>query len=77
MSSSSSLEVRSATLRDAKAITEVHLEATRAAYRDLLTAEQILPVLALAAQAPPSGALQTPGGATITDEDGNPILIGG
>ena len=37
MSSSSSLEVRSATLGDAKAITEVHLEATRAAYRDLLT----------------------------------------
>ena len=36
-----------------------------------------LPVLALAAQAPPVGALQTPGGATITDEDGNPILIGG
>ena len=36
-----------------------------------------LPVLALAAQAPPAGALQTPGGATITDEDGNPILIGG
>lgn len=34
-----------------------------------------LPVLA--AQAPPTGALQTPGGATITDEDGNPILIGG
>ena len=50
MSSSSSLEVRSATLRDAKAITEVHLEATRAAYRDLLTAEQILPVLTLAGQ---------------------------
>jgi hypothetical protein len=36
-----------------------------------------LPVLPLAAQAPPSGALQTPGGAIITDEDGNPILIGG
>lgn len=36
-----------------------------------------LPVLPLAAQAAPSGALQTPGGAIITDEDGNPILIGG
>lgn len=36
-----------------------------------------LPVLALAAQAPPSGVLQTPGGSIITDEDGNPILIGG
>jgi len=50
MSSSHSLEVRSATLRDAKAISEVHLEATRAAYRDLLTAEQLLPVMALAAK---------------------------
>ncbi len=36
-----------------------------------------LPVLPLAAQAAPTGALQTPGGAIITDEDGNPILIGG
>lgn len=36
-----------------------------------------LPVLALAAQAPPAGALQTQGGAIVTDEDGNPILIGG
>ncbi len=36
-----------------------------------------LPVLALAAQQPPAGALQAGGGAVITDEDGNPILIGG
>ena len=36
-----------------------------------------LPVLALAAQQPPSGALQATGGAVITDENGNPILIGG
>lgn len=36
-----------------------------------------LPVLALAAQSAPAGALQTPLGAVITDEDGNPILIGG
>jgi hypothetical protein len=36
-----------------------------------------LPVLALAAQAPPAGALQSGGGAIITDENGNPILIGG
>ena len=50
MSSSSSIEVRSATLRDSKAITEVHLAATRAAYRDLLTPEHMVPVLALAAQ---------------------------
>ncbi len=36
-----------------------------------------LPVLALAAQQTPSGALQAGGGAVITDENGNPILIGG
>jgi hypothetical protein len=36
-----------------------------------------LPVLALAAQAPPAGALQEGGGAIITDAFGNPILIGG
>lgn len=36
-----------------------------------------LPVLALAAQATPSGALQSGGGSVITDENGNPILIGG
>ncbi|MCC6717373.1 MAG: hypothetical protein IT555_05770 [Acetobacteraceae bacterium] len=36
-----------------------------------------LPVLALAAQSPPSGALLTQGGAVVTDQDGNPILLGG
>ena len=36
-----------------------------------------LPVQALAAQSAPAGSLQTPEGAVITDEDGNPILIGG
>jgi len=36
-----------------------------------------LPVLALAAQQTPSGVLQANGGALITDENGNPILIGG
>lgn len=36
-----------------------------------------LPVLALAAQETPSGALQTPGGAVVTDQNGNPILLGG
>lgn len=36
-----------------------------------------LPVLALAEAALPSGVLQTGGGATITDQNGNPILLGG
>jgi hypothetical protein len=36
-----------------------------------------LPVLALAAQSAPAGSLQTQGGLIVTDEDGNPILIGG
>ena len=36
-----------------------------------------LPVLALAAQGVPAGALQAGGGAVITDAEGNPILIGG
>ena len=36
-----------------------------------------LPVLALAAQQVPSGALLANGGAVITDQAGNPILIGG
>ena len=35
-----------------------------------------LPVLALASAAVPSGALTTGGGLTITDQNGNPILLG-
>jgi len=36
-----------------------------------------LPVLGLAASAAPVGSLQTAGGLTITDQNGNPILLGG
>lgn len=36
-----------------------------------------LPVLALAQAAPAAGTLVTGGGATVTDQNGNPILLGG
>ena len=36
----------------------------------------LLPVLALASAAVPAGALVTGGGQTITDQNGNPILLG-
>jgi hypothetical protein len=36
-----------------------------------------LPVLALAQAAPAAGTLLTGDGATITDQNGNPILLGG
>jgi hypothetical protein len=37
----------------------------------------LLPVQALATQAPPSGALTTEAGTVVTDQNGNPILVGG
>lgn len=37
----------------------------------------LLPVQALASAAPPSNALTTDTGAIVTDQNGNPILIGG
>jgi hypothetical protein len=37
----------------------------------------LLPVCGLAAAAPPASALTDDNGAIITDQNGNPILIGG
>jgi hypothetical protein len=37
----------------------------------------LLPVQALATQAPPSGTLTTEAGTVVTDQNGNPILVGG
>ena len=36
----------------------------------------LLPVQALATQAPPTSVLTTAAGAVVTDQNGNPILIG-